>query len=74
SDEVEQKTTESKRKIINKLQLCLDTMSQHVTSVENYLVDYQKCAARDHEESLKDDLLTDLKFITESCKEMSSSL
>ncbi|XP_041060421.1 kinetochore protein NDC80 homolog isoform X4 [Carcharodon carcharias] len=74
SDEVEQKTTESKRKIVNKLQLCLDTMSQHVTSVENYLVDYQKCATRDYEESLKDDFLTDLKSITESCKEMSSSL
>ncbi|XP_060702287.1 kinetochore protein NDC80 homolog isoform X1 [Hemiscyllium ocellatum] len=73
-DEVEQKTTESKRKITNKLQLCLDTMTQHVTSLENYLVDYQKGATRDCEESLKDDFLKDLKSITESCKEMASSL
>ncbi|GCC33400.1 hypothetical protein chiPu_0011869 [Chiloscyllium punctatum] len=72
-DEVEQKTTESKRKITNKLQLCLDTMTQHVTSLENYLVDYQKGATRDCEESLKDDFLKDLKSITESCKEMGSS-
>ncbi|XP_067872804.1 kinetochore protein NDC80 homolog [Heterodontus francisci] len=74
SDEVEQKTTEAKRKVTNKLQLYLDTMSQHVSSVENYLVDYQKCAVRDNEEFLKDNFLTDLKSITELCKELSSSL
>ncbi|XP_048469828.1 kinetochore protein NDC80 homolog [Rhincodon typus] len=73
-DEVEQKTTESKRKITNKLQLCLDTMTQHVTNLENYLVDYQKGATKDYEESLKDNFLTDLKSIAESCEEMVSSL
>ncbi|XP_067824751.1 kinetochore protein NDC80 homolog [Heptranchias perlo] len=74
SDAVEQKTTEAKRKVTNNLQLYLDTMSQHVASVENYLVDYQKCARSDYEEFLKEDFLSDLKSLTELSREKSSSL
>ncbi|XP_051896942.1 kinetochore protein NDC80 homolog isoform X2 [Pristis pectinata] len=73
-DEVEQKTTEARRKAKDKLQFFLDTISQHVASVENYLEDYNKCAERDHEEFLKEEFLTDIKSIAELCKEKSGSL
>ncbi|XP_059830818.1 kinetochore protein NDC80 homolog [Hypanus sabinus] len=74
ADEVELKITEAKRKAKNDLHFALETMIQHVTIIENYLEDYQRSAARDHEELLKEDFLKDLQCITESCKEKSNSV
>ncbi|XP_069764208.1 kinetochore protein NDC80 homolog [Narcine bancroftii] len=74
SDQVEQKTAEVKKKAKNNLQFALNIMSQHVTTVESYLDDYHKCNQREYEELMKEDLLRDLKSITELCKEKASSL
>lgn len=73
-DEVEQKTTEARRKAINNMHYSMDTMGHHVAGVEKFLDNYQKCAERDYEELLKEEFLKDLKTITELCKEKCSSL